>query len=104
MVSVTRRSPLRSTSTSLTKRKMRSTAPAGPVGTRASRSAMTRRCMNRMIIASCVGGLERDRRCRRLRAILDLEERLLAEAQQAGKQIVGKRLYADVEVAHGAVV
>src|SRR6516225_2513052 len=104
MVSVTRRSLLRSTSTSLTKRKMRSTAPAGPVGTIASRSAMTRRCMNRMIMASCVGGLERDRGCRCLRAVLELEERLLAEAQRAGKEIVGKRLDADVEVARGAVV
>src|ERR1700681_534585 len=118
IVSVTARSPLRSTSASLTKRRMRSTACAGPAATTATTSPIARRriiCMafaSQLLhhefritdLASRLRRLERDGRARGLRSVLELEERLLPEAEHARHHIVGEGLNADVQVAHGAVV
>jgi hypothetical protein len=54
IVSVTARSPLRSTSTSLTKRRMRSTACAGPAAATATTSASVIRRIICMALASPV--------------------------------------------------
>ena len=100
IVSMTARSPLRSTVTSLTKRRMRSTAPAGP----SAASSTTERQRNPsdrdhgLLPGNATWGAAASA------AVLELEERLLLEAERARQQHIGERLDADVEVAHGAVV
>src|ERR1700722_3787345 len=117
IVSVTARSPLRSTVTSLTKRRMRSAASARPPATPAISSVTasnsvaarvirrpTRRPALAIIDDSRLGRRKRHARRRRLRAVVELEEGFCAEAEHPGHEVVRKRLDRDVEVAHRAVV